>query len=133
MTAGTILVIEDNALNSELIRDLLETGDFSILQAGSAEEGLEMVRRTKPDLILMDCGLPGISGLRATVLLKNDPATADIPVIVLTAHAMKGDEKRAFEAGCDGYMVKPIDVRQFVPLITRFLHERSSTSNHIQT
>jgi CheY-like chemotaxis protein len=115
------LVIEDNPLNRELIVDLLEAKDFSVLSACSAEEGLRLAREAAPDLVLMDLSLPGMDGLAATQRLKADPATRPLPVIALTAHAMKGDEAAALAAGCDGYLTKPIDTRTFPDQITRFL------------
>jgi len=116
-----VLVIEDNPLNLELIVDLLEAKDFSVLQARNAEEGLRLARDTGPDLILMDLSLPGMDGLAATQRLKADPATRPLLVIALTAHAMKGDEAAALAAGCDGYLTKPIDTRTFPDQVTRFI------------
>ena len=116
-----VLVIEDNPLNLELIVDLLEAKDFSVLQARNAEEGLRLARDTGPDLIFMDLSLPGMDGLAATQRLKADPATRPLPVIALTAHAMKGDEAAALAAGCDGYLTKPIDTRTFPDQVTRFI------------
>src|SRR5258707_12054716 len=103
-----VLIIEDNQLNLELITDLLEAKGFSILQARNAEDGLRLARQKLPDLILMDISLPGMDGLAATRTLKADPATCRLPVIALTAHAMRGDEAVALAAGCDGYLTKPI-------------------------
>ena len=116
-----VLVIEDNPLNLELIVDLLEAKDFSVLQARNAEEGLRLARDAGPDLVLMDLSLPGMDGLAATQRLKADPATRPLPVIALTAHAMKGDEAAALAAGCDGYLTKPIDTRTFPDQVTRFI------------
>jgi two-component system, cell cycle response regulator DivK len=116
-----VLVIEDNPLNLELIVDLLEARDFSVLQARTAEEGLRLAREAAPDLVLMDLSLPGMDGLAATQRLKADPATRPLPVIALTAHAMKGDEAAALAAGCDGYLTKPINTRTFPEQVTRFI------------
>lgn len=108
-----ILIVEDNLVNMELATDLLEANDFKVLQAHTAEEGLRVAREVLPDLILMDLSLPGMDGLAATRALKADPATQHIRIIALTAHAMRGDERNALNAGCDGYLSKPIDTRTF--------------------
>lgn len=109
-----VLVIEDNLFNLELVTDLLETRGHIVWQARSAEEGLRIAHEALPDVILMDLSLPGMDGLAATKALRGDPATGHLPVIALTAHAMKGDEEAALSAGCDGYLTKPIDTRTFV-------------------
>ncbi|MEO5660434.1 MAG: response regulator [Polaromonas sp.] len=106
-----VLVIEDHLINLELTVLLLEKGGHSVLGARSAEEGLVLARTERPDVILMDIQLPGMDGLTATRLLKEDPATGAIPVIALTALAMKGDEERIRAAGCDGYLAKPLRFR----------------------
>ena len=115
---ATILVVEDNATNMKLSTFLLESADHTVIAATSAEIGLTLARETRPDLILMDIQLPGMDGLQATALLKADEATRDIPVIALTALAMKGDEERILAAGCDGYIAKPIRYRDFLAAIT---------------
>lgn len=116
-----ILVIEDNDLNRELVTDLLEAGGFLVWHAPTAEEGLRLAWELGPDLILMDLSLPGMDGLAAAKALKANPATRDLTVIALTAHAMKGDEEIALRAGCDGYLAKPINTRTFVPTVARFI------------
>jgi CheY-like chemotaxis protein len=116
-----ILVIEDNPLNLELVRALLEIHGYEVIDSGSAEEGIERARTEQPQLIFIDLSLPGTDGLTATQLLKADAATRHIPVVALTAHAMKGDDERARQAGCDGYMTKPIDTRSFPAAVARFL------------
>ena len=128
MNARTILIIEDNPLNLELASDLLEVAGYIVLRADAAEEGLQIARASKPDLVLMDVSLPGMDGLAATAALKKDPATARIPVVALTAHAMKGDEEKAMCAGCAGYLTKPIDTRAFTSIIAGYL-KASETSN----
>jgi CheY-like chemotaxis protein len=117
----TILIIEDNRRNMLLVRELLAMHGFRTLEASEAEEGITRAKAERPDLILMDLQLPGMDGLTATRLLRQDPATAAIPVIALTAHAMKGDRERALEAGCTGYIPKPIDTRRFLAQIRTFL------------
>jgi CheY-like chemotaxis protein len=121
MIGKKILIIEDNPLNLELAADLLEANGFVVSSAPAAEEGLRMARQILPDLVLMDLGLPGMDGLCATKTLKTDPATRHLTVVGLTAHAMKGDTEIAFNAGCDGYLTKPIDTRTFIETITRFI------------
>ena len=121
MAGEKILIVEDNPMNMELATDLLETSGYVVIQAGMAEEGIELARAELPDLILMDISLPGMDGLEATGILKQDPTTKDIPVIAMTAHAMKGDEEKALTAGCAGYITKPIDTREFPKEIDRFI------------
>lgn len=121
MTGQKILVIEDNPLNLELVTDLLEVKGFTVHPASTAEEGLRLARELLPDLVLMDFGLPGMDGLAATRNLKTNPKTRHLPVVGLTAHAMKGDEEAARQAGCDGYITKPIDTRTFIATLAGIL------------
>jgi two-component system cell cycle response regulator len=116
-----ILVIEDNDLNRELVTDLLEASGFIVYQAREAEEGLRLARELLPALVLMDLSLPGIDGLAATRALRADPVTRHLTVVALTAHAMKGDEKTALRAGCDGYLTKPIDTRTLASKMESFI------------
>src|SRR5262245_40121509 len=104
-----ILIIEDTENNRVLLTRRLKPRGYEIITADDAEKGLPLVAGEKPDLILMDVGLPGISGWEATQRIKADPSTAHIPVIALTAHAMDGDRDKATAMGCDGYEMKPID------------------------
>lgn len=119
-----VLLIEDNPANMKLSVLLLEKGGHTVIKAVNAEEGLALARAEKPDLILMDIQLPGMDGLKATALLKQDDATRSIPVIALTALAMKGDEERSRAAGCDGYIAKPLDYRNFMATIASHLTQR---------
>ena len=121
MADKKILIVEDNPMNLELATDLLEASGYVVIQAGTAEEGIKLASAEFSDLILMDIGLPGMDGLEATGVLKQDPTTKDIPVIAMTAHAMKGDEEKALTAGCAGYITKPIDTREFSKTVTRFI------------
>ena len=121
MAGERILVVEDNPLNLELVRALLEKLGYVVIDSGTAEEGIERAKAEQPQLILMDINLPGTDGLTATTLLKAEPTTRHIPVVALTAHAMKGDDERVQTAGCDGYMTKPIDTRTFPALVASFL------------
>ena len=112
-----ILVVEDNAANLKLATFLLESAGHTVISAPDAEVGLARAREEQPSLILMDIQLPGMDGLEATVLLKQDDATRGIPVIALTALAMKGDEERIRAAGCDGYIAKPMRYQEFLAAI----------------
>jgi len=116
-----ILVVEDNPLNLELVADLLEANDFVVACARTGEEGRRLAREQPPDLILMDLSLPGLDGLAATKALRAELATRHLPIIALTAHAMKGDKELALQAGCDGYLTKPIDTRTFAGEVAGFL------------
>ena len=114
---ATILIVEDNPDNMTLVVFLLQSAGHTVLSAVDAEAGLTLARDERPNLILMDIQLPGMDGLEATALLKRDDATRAIPVIALTALAMKGDEERIRAAGCDGYIAKPMDVQDFLATI----------------
>lgn len=116
----SVLLIEDNPLNMELVTDLLESSGLDVWQACSAEEGLTQARKL-PELIIMDLSLPGMDGLEAVRLLRSNSAVNYLPVIALTAHAMKGDEAIAISAGFDGYLTKPIDTRTFAKTILSFI------------
>ena len=116
-----ILVVEDNLQNRKLVCDLLTVKGYDICEASTAEVALQMVREQMPDLILMDIQLPDMDGLTLTSKLREDSATRDIIIIALTASAMKGDQEKAFQAGCDGYITKPIDTRALPNTIARFL------------
>ena len=121
MSDQTILVVEDNAMNMKLIRALLGVGKYRVMEAGDAETGIEMARRQKPDLILMDIQLPNMDGLQATRIIKADPELMHIPVVAITSYAMQSDEKEATKAGCAGYITKPINTRIFLDIIGRYL------------
>ena len=120
-----ILIVEDNPTNMKLSTFLLESADYDVLSATNAEVGVTMAREGHPDLILMDIQLPGMDGLQATALLKADEATRSIPVIALTALAMKGDEERIRAAGCDGYIAKPLDYKDFLATVKASLLKRT--------
>ena len=124
MSERKILVVEDNDMNMQLVEFLLEEGGYSIVKATSGEEALAITRNgsdSTPDLILMDIHLPGMDGLSVVRAMKEDARTARIPILALTAHAMRGDKDRFLEAGCDGYISKPIDVKSFVASIEQYL------------
>jgi two-component system cell cycle response regulator DivK len=118
---ATVLIVEDNAANMTLALFLLQSAGHTVLSATNAEAGLTLARSEQPHLILMDIQLPGMDGLAATVLLKGSDATRAIPVIALTALAMKGDEARIRAAGCDGYIAKPIRYQTFLATIADHL------------
>lgn len=119
--SARILVVDDNATNLKLATRVLEIEGHLVDQAADAEQALAYLQGCVPDLILMDIFLPGMDGLTLTRLLKADPRWHAIPVIALTAFAMKGDEQKAREAGCDGYVTKPIDTREFPRLVASHL------------
>jgi len=117
-----VLVVEDNDMNMQLVEYLLEEGGYQIVKAASGEEALSIARGGDPvDLILMDIHLPGIDGLSVVREMKADARTSTIPILALTAHAMRGDKDRFLEAGCDGYISKPIDVKTFLSSIRQYL------------
>jgi two-component system cell cycle response regulator DivK len=116
-----VLVVEDNPANMTLATFLLQSAGHVVLSAKDAESGLALARVEQPDLVLMDIQLPGMDGLEATALLKSDPSTRGIPVIALTALAMKGDEQRILAAGCDGYIAKPLAYKEFLATISALL------------
>ena len=121
MAKEKILVIEDNQMNMMLVRDLLQLEGFNVLEATDAETGIQLAREHSPDLILMDIQLPGMDGLQAARIIGRDPALKDIPVVALTSYAMKGDETMAKEAGCAGYIIKPLDTRSFSQTVSGFI------------
>ncbi len=118
---ANVLIIEDNADNLKLATFLLQSAGHTVISASNAEAGLALARSDHPELILMDIQLPGMDGLEATGLLKRDQTTRSIPVIALTALAMKGDEERIRAAGCDGYIGKPMRYKEFLAAVTAHL------------
>lgn len=121
-----ILIVDDNAINLKLATDVLAWAGHTIANAEDAERALVAVRDFRPELILMDLSMPGMDGLTLTRRIKADPAMGRIPIVALTASAMKGDEARALEAGCDGYITKPIDTRKFPAQVGRFIRRESA-------
>ena len=116
-----VLVVEDNPVNLELVCALLEEHACETLVATTGDAALHLLRQSRPNLILVDVQLPGMSGYQVTRLIKADPALADIPVVALTAHAMAHEDVRAREAGCDAFLTKPIDTLAFKEILQRFL------------
>jgi two-component system cell cycle response regulator DivK len=117
----TVLIVEDNELNMKLFNDLLDVQGYRILQAGNGTDALALAKAHHPDLILMDIQLPEKSGLDVTREIKADPELADIPVIAVTAFAMKSDEQRIRDGGCEDYLAKPISVPVFLEKVKRYL------------
>src|SRR5437588_1012960 len=121
MANELVVIIEDSALNRKLLRDVLTAMGFSVAEAVTAEEGLEIVRARTPNLVLMDVHLPGMDGITALRHLKQDPATQAIPVVAVTASSMPQERTRIVSAGFDGYLTKPLSVREFLTEIKRIL------------
>lgn len=117
----TVLIVEDNELNLKLFRDLLEAHGYATVQTRDGLEALDLARAHRPDLILMDIQLPEVSGLEVTKWLKDDEELKHIPVIAVTAFAMKGDEEKIRDGGCEAYIAKPISVAHFVETVRRFI------------
>lgn len=117
----TVLIVEDNDLNMKLFHDLLEAHGYDTLQTRDGREALELARKHHPDLILMDIQLPEVSGLEVTKWIKQDEDLKSIPIIAVTAFAMKGDEEKIRDGGCEAYMAKPISVVSFLETIEKFV------------
>ena len=114
MMTSRVLLVEDNEVNSYLIRFVLEQAGYAVQVATNGLEGLEAARSKRPDLILMDIGMPVMDGYEATELLKADPGLSDVPVVALSAHAMEHEKERAYQAGCVAHIEKPIDMTTFI-------------------
>ena len=125
-TPTRVLVVEDNPLNLKLLRDVLIHAGFDVVEARSGEDGVARAMEFRPDLILMDLQLPGIDGTQAMRMIKGSPIGSDVPVVALTAFAMSDDRERALRSGFDGYLSKPISVRDLPRRLTEFLPERSA-------
>ena len=116
-----ILVVEDQEDARRIVRDLLAASDYGLVEATTGEEGLALAERERPDLILMDIQLPGIDGYEVTRRIKANPALKNIPIIAVTSYALSGDDKKAFAAGCDGYVTKPFSPRELLAKIREYL------------
>jgi len=124
MTRRSVLVVEDHPVNQRLLGFLLESAGFTVHAAADAHDALRLLETVVPDLILMDIQLPGINGLDLARLIRADARLQQVPIIAVTAYAMKGDEEKARAAGCNGYIPKPIDVDSFIPKLMGFLGEK---------
>jgi len=129
MPSNSVLIVDDTPVNLKLVRVLLSRQGFEVRTASTAEEALEMAQNFRPQLVLADIQLPGMDGLEMTRRLKAAPETHDTVVLALTAFAMKGDEEKAFAAGCDGYITKPIDTRTFPTLIREYMSKNGGSPN----
>ena len=118
---GTILYVEDNPDNRMLVRRILLSEDYGLIEANNAFEALEVIKQRKPDLILMDINMPDMDGSTLTAKIKAMPGFERVPILALTANVMRGDRERTLEAGCDGYIQKPLDIDQLIKEIERFL------------
>jgi len=123
---GTILYVEDNSDNRMLVRRILVSEDYSLVEAKNAVEALEVIKSTKPDLILMDINMPDMDGYTLTAKIKSMPGFERIPILAITANVMRGDREKTLEAGCDGYIQKPLDIDQLIKEIERFLVRRKN-------
>lgn len=121
MAGEKILLVEDNVMNRRLAQFLLKSQGYIVYEATDGQEAVILAKSHLPDLILMDLQLPKVDGFTTTRILKEDETTKDIPVVALTAYAMKGDVERALEAGCEGYVTKPIDKKEFLEAVARYL------------
>ena len=124
MPGELILIVEDNEKNMKLVRDLLQVKGYETLETERAEEGIQMAREKKPDLILMDIQLPGMNGIEALCRLRDDPGTHDIPVVAVTASAMSQDREKIMAAGFDGYQRKPLEIKEFLAVVGEMLGKK---------
>jgi len=118
---GTILYVEDNSDNRTLVRRILLSEDYKLIEATNGAEALQVLENTKPDLILMDINMPDMDGYTLTAKIKARPGFERVPILALTANVMRGDKEKTLEAGCDGYIQKPLDIDQLIKEVERFL------------
>ena len=118
---GTILYVEDNSDNRTLVRRILLSEDYKLIEATNGAEALQVLENTKPDLILMDINMPDMDGYTLTAKIKAKPGFERVPILALTANVMRGDKEKTLEAGCDGYIQKPLDIDQLIKEVERFL------------
>lgn len=128
MTQVPVLIIDDNEMNQQLLAYLLAAAGFEVHLAGDAAQALALMPTVRPRLILMDLQLPGMGGLELTRRIKADPAHRDATIVAVTAYAMKGDEQKALQAGCDGYVAKPIQTASFVRTVTGFMAAKGAAA-----
>jgi two-component system cell cycle response regulator DivK len=122
-SAKTILIVEDNELNMRLFNDVLQASGYQTLQTGDGSEAVTLTEEHRPDLILMDMRLPGISGLEATQIIKARDDLRHIPIVAVTASALRGDEEKILAGGCDGFIAKPISIPTFLATVAQFLEK----------
>ena len=125
-TKGTVLYIEDNPDNRLLVKRILLSEDYALLEAKDAFEALQLLENASPDLILMDINMPEMDGYTLTAKIKSLPGFARVPILAVTANVMRGDKEKTLEAGCDGYIQKPIDIDQLTREIERFIMRRAN-------
>jgi two-component system, cell cycle response regulator DivK len=123
---GTILYVEDNPDNRLLVKRILLSEDYSLLEATNAAEALSVLETTQPDLILMDINMPDMDGYTLTAMIKSLPGFEYVPIVAVTANVMRGDKEKTLEAGCDGYIQKPLDIDQLTREIERFIPRRTN-------
>lgn len=121
---GTILYVEDNPDNRTLVRRILLSEDYSLIEATNALDAFEVLKSTRPDLILMDINMPDMDGYTLTSRIKSMPGFERVPILALTANVMRGDKEKTLEAGCDGYIQKPLDIDQLIREVERFISRR---------
>ncbi len=121
---GTILYVEDNPDNRTLVRRILLSEDYSLIEATNAYDAFEILKNTRPDLILMDINMPDMDGYTLTSKIKSMPGFERVPILALTANVMRGDKEKTLEAGCDGYIQKPLDIDQLIREVERFISRR---------
>jgi len=119
-----ILIVEDETKNMKLFRDLFQRFGYATIEATDGEQGVELARVEKPDLILMDIQMPKMDGLEATRILKADITTKNIPIVAMTSYAMKGDKERILEVGCDGYIAKPVDIDELLNIVSQYVQKQ---------
>ncbi len=118
--AKVVLIVDDEPKNLKLFGDLLQKFGYTIIEATDGKQGVELAKARKPDLILMDIMMPNMDGLEATRILKADASTSSIPIIALTSYAMAGDKERILQAGCDQYITKPVDIKEFLKTVAEY-------------
>jgi len=124
LNKGTILYVEDNPDNRTLVRRILLSEDYSLIEATNAYDAIEILKGTRPDLILMDINMPDMDGYTLTTKIKSMSGFERVPILALTANVMRGDKEKTLEAGCDGYIQKPLDIDQLVREVERFISRR---------
>ncbi|MDR4507078.1 MAG: response regulator [Candidatus Brocadiaceae bacterium] len=123
MSDKNVMVVEDNEKNRKLMRVILKAKGYNVIEAATGEEAISTLQKQKPDIILMDIQLPGIDGMTLAKQIKEDKNTKDIPILAVTAHAMKGDEQKFLDCGCNGYISKPINTRELPDIVEQHIRK----------